>query len=136
VGAEFAVVSLCRTDRLLAHVPVRREAFLVDRFGEAGTDSDENPAIADVLADVMASVDAFRAEGRPVLVHCFAGRSRTGFFLRACLRRKRGLSAAAATREAKRLWPATTTTNPGFEDALAALGRRRTPKLRVARERR
>ncbi len=117
----FAVISLCRTDRTFASFPVRRELFLIDRGGAAGTEEDENPAIRDVLQDVFASIDAFRAEGRQVLIHCFAGRSRTGFFFRAWLRRTRGLSVAEATREAIRLWPETTTSNSRFEEILESM---------------
>ncbi len=119
--SSFAIVSLCRTAGSLNRYPIRRECFLVDGEGAEGTEQDENPALGEVLADVFASIDAFRAEGRQVLVHCFAGRSRTGFFLRAWLRRTRGLTAEEATREAKRLWPATTTTNQRFEEALSTI---------------
>ena len=64
-----AVVSLCRvgthqTDR--EHV----EFWLIDKDGR-------NPNLDFVLRDAADTVAALRAEGKTVLVHCFAGQSRT-----------------------------------------------------------
>jgi len=74
VGDGWAVVSLCRIDDSLRR-PVRREVYLVDRDGP------RNPALHHVLDDTVSAIAAFRAEGRPVVVHCHGGRSRTAFVL-------------------------------------------------------
>jgi ADP-ribosyl-[dinitrogen reductase] hydrolase len=67
---------------------------------------------------VLDDIAALRADGRPVLVHCFAGQSRTGLVLRAWLRRTRGLSAAAATEQVRGRWPHLSEWNPTFTAAL------------------
>jgi ADP-ribosyl-[dinitrogen reductase] hydrolase len=61
---------------------------------------------------------ALRDEGRPVLVHCFAGQSRTGLVLRAWLRRTHGLSAEAATAAVRARWPHLSLWNDSFTRAL------------------
>ena len=66
-----AVVSLCRTGEVPAGVEVV-EVRLIDRAG-----STENPNLGFVLDDAVAAVEAFRAEGRTVLVHCVQAHSRT-----------------------------------------------------------
>jgi ADP-ribosyl-[dinitrogen reductase] hydrolase len=106
---EFAVVSLCRTGEPFGH-EVQRFAYL--------TDDDANGEIDAVLADVLDDMAALRAEGRPVLVHCFAGQSRTGLVLRAWLRRTEGLSAHAATERVSRSWPHLGLWNDSFTAAL------------------
>ena len=95
-STDFAVVSLCRTGTRFPH-DVQRFAYL--------TDDDANSELDAVLADVLDDIEALRADGRPVLVHCFAGQSRTGLVLRAWLRRGEGLSAAAATDVVGCRWP-------------------------------
>jgi ADP-ribosyl-[dinitrogen reductase] hydrolase len=118
---ETAVISLCRTAGRLNHIPVRREIYLIDRPGEPGTDEDENPALEEVLEDVFATLRAFRAERRPVLVHCFAGRSRTGFFLRKWLEREKGLGRREAKTKAIKLWPVIDFSNARWEEERARL---------------
>src|SRR3954452_5796743 len=108
-STDFAVVSLCRTGARFPH-ELQRFAYL--------TDDDANPELDAVLADVLDDIAALRAEGRPVLVHCFAGQSRTGLVLRAWLRRTRGLSAAEATADGRERWPHLNECNASFTAAL------------------
>jgi ADP-ribosyl-[dinitrogen reductase] hydrolase len=108
-STEFAVVSLCRTGSRFRH-EVQRFAYL--------TDDDANSELDVVLADVLDDMAALRAEGRPVLVHCFAGQSRTGLVLRAWLRRTQGLSAAEATTAVRQRWPYLSEWNADFTAAL------------------
>jgi ADP-ribosyl-[dinitrogen reductase] hydrolase len=106
---DFAVVSLCRTGTRFEH-DVQRFAYL--------TDDDANSELDAVLADVLDDIEALRADGRRVLVHCFAGQSRTGLVLRAWLRRSQGLSAAEATDAVRRRWPHLSLWNDSFTHAL------------------
>ena len=114
--ADAVVISLCRVHEEIPQ-PIRRRVYL--------TDDDSNLAIETVLEDVTAEIAAFRAEGRPVLVHCWAGESRTGLVLRAWLVRSRGLSAADAADEAQRLWPGIARWNQDFDGALERWARGR-----------
>jgi ADP-ribosyl-[dinitrogen reductase] hydrolase len=102
-------VSLCRTGTRFGH-DVQRFAYL--------TDDDANSELDAVLSDVLGDIEALRADGRRVLVHCFAGQSRTGLVLRAWLRRSQGLSAAEATDAVGRRWPHLSTWNESFTHAL------------------
>jgi ADP-ribosyl-[dinitrogen reductase] hydrolase len=107
--ADFAVVSLCRTGTRFEH-DVQRFAYL--------TDDDDNSELDVVLSDVLDDIEALRADGRRVLVHCFAGQSRTGLVLRAWLRRSQGMSAAEATDAVGRRWPHLSLWNESFTHAL------------------
>ena len=102
-------MSLCRTGGRFRH-ELQRFAYL--------TDDDANSELDAVLADVLDDMAALRAEGRPVLVHCFAGQSRTGLVLRAWLRRTRGMSAAEATAYVRERWPHLSEWNTAFTAAL------------------
>jgi ADP-ribosylglycohydrolase len=106
---DFAVVSLCRTGTRFEH-DVQRFAYL--------TDDDANSELAVVLSDVLDDIEALRSDGRRVLVHCFAGQSRTGLVLRAWMRRSEGLSAAEATDAVGRRWPHLSLWNESFTHAL------------------
>jgi ADP-ribosyl-[dinitrogen reductase] hydrolase len=106
---EFAVVSLCRTGDRFPH-EVQRFAYL--------TDDDANSELDAVLADVLDDMAALRADGKPVLVHCFAGQSRTGLVLRAWLRRTEGMSADEATAYVRERWPHLSQWNADFTAAL------------------
>jgi len=108
-STDFAVISLCRTGSRFPH-QVQRFAYL--------TDDDANSELDAVLADVLDDLTALRADGRPVLVHCFAGQSRTGLVLRAWLRRTRGMSAAEATAYVRERWPHLSEWNSTFTAAL------------------
>lgn len=112
---DMAIISLCRPKGYFAGHPVRREAYLVDQEG------DHNPALDDVLTDVIGSIQAFRAEGRQVLVHCHGGRSRTGLVLRAWLQHHEGLTSAEALMKVQSAWPHTATYNETFEGVLRDL---------------
>lgn len=109
VPTDWAVVSLCRVgERFLDH-PVRREMYLVDQAD--GQNGDLRAAVRDA-AD---TIDAFRAEGRNVVVHCHAGASRTGLVLRTWLMRSQGMAAHDATRFVADRWPLLdTTSNASF----------------------
>ncbi|MGY1840254.1 MULTISPECIES: protein-tyrosine phosphatase family protein [unclassified Modestobacter] len=111
---DLAVVSLCRTGESFGH-DVQRYAYL--------TDDDANSEVDAVLADVLDDLAALRAEGRPVLVHCHGGASRTGLVLRAWLRRTEGLSAAEATARVQDVWPYLGLWNDSFTAALERVGR-------------
>ena len=106
---DFAVVSLCRTGARFPH-EVQRFAYL--------TDDDANSELDAVLADVLDDMAALRADGRPVLVHCFAGQSRTGLVLRAWLRRTEGMAATEATEHVRQRWPHLSEWNDSFTAAL------------------
>jgi ADP-ribosyl-[dinitrogen reductase] hydrolase len=106
---DFAVVSLCRTGTRFPH-KLQRFAYL--------TDDDKNTELDVVLADVLEDVEALRAEGKKVLVHCFGGASRTGLVLRAWLRRTEGLSADEATAAVAERWPYLGLWNASFTAAL------------------
>lgn len=110
VGDDWAVVSLCRIDDSLRR-PVRREVYLVDKDGP------HNPALCAVLDDAVAAIEAFRAEGRPVLVHCHGGRSRTGFVLTAWLMRQ-GMARADAWAHLLERWPHAVDWNASFRELL------------------
>ena len=66
----------------------------------------------------MTTVTACLEEGEPVVVHCFAGESRTGLVLRAWLMQRDGLTEAEATEAAIELWPHLKTWNSSFAEAL------------------
>jgi ADP-ribosyl-[dinitrogen reductase] hydrolase len=104
-----AVVSLCRVGEPFG-AEVQRLAYLAD--------NENNTELDAVLADVLDDVAALRAEGRPVLVHCHGGASRTGLVLRAWLRRTQGLSAEEATAVVRERWPHLDTWNGSFTAAL------------------
>jgi ADP-ribosyl-[dinitrogen reductase] hydrolase len=106
------VVSLCRT---FGHItaPDRRQAYLID--------DDTNLNAPSVVTDVVDTIDAVHRDGRPALVHCWGGASRTGLVLRAWLKRTRDISSAEATAAAADLWPHTAGWNRSFDTALEEL---------------
>jgi ADP-ribosyl-[dinitrogen reductase] hydrolase len=106
------VISLSK----VAHVPSQphwRRMYLVD-----SEDPDENLALEQVLDDVLSTVKACIDAGDPVIVHCYAGESRTGLVLRAWLMERDGLTEAEATAAARELWPHIKTWNTAFTDLL------------------
>ncbi|HZW44577.1 MAG TPA: ADP-ribosylglycohydrolase family protein [Dermatophilaceae bacterium] len=75
-GAD-AVVSLCRLGSTQVPAPVvdprdHVEVWLLDE-----SEPDKNPNLDFVLTDAVAAVEALRAEGRTVLLHCVQAQSRT-----------------------------------------------------------
>lgn len=87
--SDMAVLSLCRTGGLLSNFKVRREVFLIDNTWD-------NLALDIAVSDCVDTINAWLAEGRKVVVHCHAGRSRTGFILKAWYMDKTGCSHAEA----------------------------------------
>jgi ADP-ribosyl-[dinitrogen reductase] hydrolase len=114
--ADAAVISVCRTYGRITQAE-RRQVYIAD--------NDENLNVDIALTDILDTIDAVMSDGKPVLVHCAGGQSRTGLVLRAWLCRTRGLSAANATAEAMRLWPHTYLWNDSFTEALERFGRSR-----------
>ncbi len=112
VAHDWAVLSLCRVGERFANHPVRREMFLIDN------DADHNPALAAVVDDAVRTIDAWRAEGRTIVVHCHGGASRTGLVLRAWLMRQ-GYSADDATTLVRARWPALDERNKSFTSFLS-----------------
>ena len=109
VHPDFSVISLCRTGGRFGH-QVQRFAYLVD--------DESNSELAYVVDDVRADIEALRTDGRPVLVHCFGGASRTGLILRAWLMREHGMSVDEATAHVLGRWPHLGTWNESFSKYL------------------
>jgi len=97
---DFAVLSLCRTGGAFAHVPVRREVYVFDQ-----DHADANPSLGAAVTDAVQTIEAWRAEGRDVLVHCHGGRSRTALVLKAYAMRTNGWSAEDAHEWLLDTWP-------------------------------
>jgi ADP-ribosyl-[dinitrogen reductase] hydrolase len=114
VDRDVAVLSLCRVGGRFNDHPVRREVYLIDK------DDDHNPSLPAVVEDCVSTIDAWRAEGRTVVVHCHSGASRTGLILRAWLMRKYGWSSVEATRRLKSRWPCLDEWNGSFTTFLAS----------------
>ena len=82
-----------------------------------------NPRLDQVVDELLETIAAFRAEARPVLVHCHHGVSRTGLALRAWLMPETGLGEADATTDVEAGWPWLSTANERFTRVLAARDR-------------
>jgi ADP-ribosyl-[dinitrogen reductase] hydrolase len=95
--SDMAVLSLCRTAGLLSNFKVRREVFLIDNVWD-------NLALDVAVNDCVETINAWLAEGRRVVVHCHAGRSRTGFILKAWYMNKTGCSHAEAHEWLENRW--------------------------------
>jgi hypothetical protein len=109
---EWCVVSLCRTgDRFKFHAH-RRQIYLIDKEG------DINPDLAAVVQDAVDAIDLHLSQGRPVVVHCHGGRSRTGLILKAWKMRKDGIDEQAAHEWLKASWPLVNRSNQTFIDFL------------------
>lgn len=109
---DMAVVSLCRTLELFDEHPHRREVYLIDQA------QDRNPALHQVVTDAVEAIDAFLAEGREVVVHCWGGRSRTGLILKAWYMRRHGVDHATAHEWLEGAWHLYDTWNDRFIDFL------------------
>lgn len=110
----FAVLSLCRTGGAFSNVPVRREVYVFDQ-----DHADANPSLGDAVADAVRTIEAWRAEGRQVLVHCHGGRSRTALVLKAYAMRLNGWSADDAHEWLLDTWPPYDPWNGTFAHFLA-----------------
>lgn len=110
---DMGIVSLCRMEDTLHGHPYRREFHIVDQWGDG-----HNPHLGAVLDDAVASIDAFLAEGREVVVHCHGGQSRTGFVLKAWYMRRFGVDHSAAHDWLTDVWPLYATWNEDFTDHL------------------
>ncbi len=118
LGAEqadssFGIVSLCRMEDRLHHVPHRREFYILDKWGGG-----ENPHLAAITKDAVDTIEAFLSEGRQVLVHCHGGRSRTGFILKAWYMQRYGVDHDEAHDWIVARWPHYATWNTDFDDFL------------------
>jgi ADP-ribosyl-[dinitrogen reductase] hydrolase len=118
LGAETAptdmgVISLCRMEDRLAHLPYRREYYILDNWGEGN-----NPHLGAIVEDAVSTMEAFLAEGREVVVHCHGGRSRTGLILKAWYMRRFGVDHFEAHDWLDRCWPHYATWNVDFMEFL------------------
>jgi hypothetical protein len=110
---DGAVVSLCPAGGAFDAYGVRREFVLADTPTRTA-----NPRLSAVVDDLLATLRAFRDEGRPTLVHCHHGASRTGFALRLWLMDTEGLPEWRATAEAEARWPHVSLWNERFTEEL------------------
>ena len=110
---DGAVVSLCPAGGVFDGYAVRRELVLADTPTRTA-----NPRLAAVVDDLLATLRAFQAEGRPTLVHCHHGASRTGLALRLWLMDTEGLPEWRATAEAEARWPHVSLWNERFTEEL------------------
>lgn len=109
---DMAIVSLCRGAGLFDDRTVRREIHLIDKG------ADHNPDLHHAVEEAVSAVDAFVAEGRPVVVHCHGGHSRTGLVLKAWYMRRHGGTHDDAHRWLTDRWPLYRTWNDRFADFL------------------
>ncbi len=109
---DAAIISLCRIDDSFVHHSARRDIYLIDKEG------DHNAGLGHAVADAVDTIDAFRAEGRDVVVHCWGGASRTGLVLRAWLMRTHGYDEASATNHLQERWPTLGLWNETFTEFL------------------
>ncbi|MBG7605829.1 MAG: dual specificity protein phosphatase family protein [Actinobacteria bacterium] len=71
-----------------------------------------------VVDDAVATIDAFLADGRDVVVHCHHGASRTGPVLRAWLMRQHGWDEPKARSYVAERWPPLNLWNESFTELL------------------
>jgi hypothetical protein len=100
------VLSLCDDEGRIADHP-NHITFHVDDTPR----TDANPNLSVVMDEVLREIASARAAGRPVLVHCRHGASRTGLVLRLVLVDELSLSADDEMTEAQCLWPHTSDWN-------------------------
>ena len=112
VPNDWGVVSLCRTENFFSTHEARRQIYVIDREG------DRNASLDVAVRDAVRSIDAFRREGRPVVVHCHGGRSRTGLALKAWRMARTGCSEREAHSWLAERWPLYADYNRTFVDYL------------------
>jgi hypothetical protein len=117
VAEVDAVVSLCLVDpgEVPAHLE-HHEVVLVDR-----ADAAANPNLSLVLADTAEAISTLRDEGKRVLVHCLAGRSRTPTVVAAYLAARTGLTGPEAFARVAPQVPHPDPVNRAFQTALEQL---------------
>ena len=126
LAKDAQIISLSRTFGQLDAHPSRNQVWLIDQ-DKPGC----NRSIDLVLDDVIDTMVAARAAGRPIVVHCHGGRSRTGLVLRAwALSQTPTMTVAQATTEVAARWPHLDTWNRSFDLALESWAARR--RLRPA----
>jgi len=112
VPTDWGVVSMCRTDDLFAFHEARRQVYMIDKEG------DNNSSLDHAVRDAVGAIEAFRREGRPVVVHCHGGRSRTGLVLKAWHMARTGCSERDAHSWLTDRWPLYADGNRTFVDFL------------------
>lgn len=105
------VLSLCNEEGRLAGHPNHITFHLED-----APKTDANPSVELVVDEVLREIAAARQAGRPVLLHCRHGASRTGLILRLILVEELDVSASDALTEAQCLWPHTSSWNMAWND--------------------
>lgn len=87
---------------------------------------DDHPADAPImrvhLPRIVKGIDAALAQGKAVLVHCYAGISRSASVAAAYLMFKEGLSHTQAMERIRKIKPETFGSRPNFVDALEGFG--------------
>ena len=104
---DWAILSLCRTEKNFVDYEVRRQWYLIDN-------SSGNPNLAAVVDDVVRSIDSLLSDGKTVLVHCEGGRSRTCLALKAWAMKSLGLSSQEAHLWLTKNWPHCSGANDSF----------------------
>lgn len=110
--SDWGVVSMCRTEGFFDSHDTHRQIYLIDKEG------DRNAALDHAVRDAVRSIEAFRLEGRPVVVHCHGGRSRTGLVLKAWHMTRTGCSERDAHQWLAERWPLYADYNRTFVDYL------------------
>ena len=108
---DWAILSLCRTERWFVDREVRRQWYIVD-------ETVGNSHLDYVVDEAVASIDALLDEGRTVLVHCEGGRSRTCLALMAWRMNRYGASYDDARNWLTSTWPHCSGANKTFEEFL------------------
>jgi ADP-ribosyl-[dinitrogen reductase] hydrolase len=104
---EYAVVSLCRTFGATDHFTDRTQFYLID-------ETNSNPDLGHVVAEAINAINAYIREGLKVIVHCHAGRSRTGLVLKAWYMHVEGVSHKDADEWLEEIWPHYAKSNSDF----------------------
>ena len=104
---EYAVVSLCRTFGATDHFTDRTQFYLID-------ERRANPQLAEVVAEAVNTIEEYIRAGKKVIVHCHAGRSRTGLILKAWYMHAEGKYHEEAHDWLTHNWPHYTKSNEDF----------------------
>ncbi len=104
---DWAILSLCRTERMFVEHPTRRQWYMVDN-------STGNPDLGSAVDDIVRSIDQLLGEGRNVVVHCEGGKSRTCLALQAWAIRRLGMNERQAREWLGRTWTYCSDVNSSF----------------------